>query len=47
MDGMQGSLNRVALSATLHCLSGCATGEVLGMLIGTALAPREQVSTRP
>jgi hypothetical protein len=26
----------VALSATLHCLTGCAIGEVLGMLIGTA-----------
>lgn len=31
------SLNRLALSATLHCLSGCAVGEVLGMVIGTAL----------
>jgi hypothetical protein len=31
------SLNRVALSATLHCLTGCAIGEVLGMVIGTAL----------
>lgn len=30
------SLNRLALSATLHCLSGCATGEVLGLVIGTA-----------
>jgi hypothetical protein len=30
-------LNRVALSATLHCLTGCAIGEVLGMVIGTAL----------
>ncbi len=29
-------LNRVALSATLHCLTGCAIGEVLGMIIGTA-----------
>lgn len=27
----------VALSATLHCLTGCAIGEVLGMIIGTAL----------
>jgi len=27
----------VALSATLHCLTGCAIGEVLGMVIGTAL----------
>jgi hypothetical protein len=31
------SLNRLALSATLHCLTGCAIGEVLGMIIGTAL----------
>jgi hypothetical protein len=31
------TLNRVALSATLHCLTGCAIGEVLGMVIGTAL----------
>ncbi len=31
------SLNRVALSATLHCLTGCGIGEVLGMVIGTAL----------
>src|SRR5215218_8113742 len=31
------SLNRVALSATGHCLTGCAIGEVLGMVIGTAL----------
>jgi Domain of unknown function (DUF4396) len=32
-----GSLNRVALSATAHCLTGCAIGEVLGVIIGTAL----------
>jgi hypothetical protein len=31
------ALNSVALSATLHCLTGCAIGEVLGMIIGTAL----------
>ena len=31
------SLNRVALSATVHCLTGCAIGEVLGMVVGTAL----------
>ncbi|HEU5284544.1 MAG TPA: DUF4396 domain-containing protein [Burkholderiales bacterium] len=31
------SLNWIALTATLHCLSGCAVGEVLGMVIGTAL----------
>jgi hypothetical protein len=26
----------MSLSATLHCLTGCAIGEVLGMIIGTA-----------
>jgi Domain of unknown function (DUF4396) len=31
------SLNRTALAATLHCLLGCAIGEVAGLLIGTAL----------
>ena len=31
------SLNSTAWSATLHCLTGCAIGEVLGMVIGTAL----------
>ena len=31
------ALNRLAFTATLHCLSGCAVGEVLGMVIGTAL----------
>jgi Domain of unknown function (DUF4396) len=31
------SLNRTALSATIHCLTGCAIGEVLGLVIGTAL----------
>jgi len=30
-------LNGLAASATLHCLTGCALGEVLGLLIGTAL----------
>lgn len=35
--GVAPSLNRVALSATAHCLTGCAIGEVLGMVIGTAL----------
>jgi hypothetical protein len=32
------ALTRVALNATLHCLTGCAIGEIAGMLIGTALA---------
>jgi hypothetical protein len=31
------ALDIVALSATLHCLTGCAIGEVVGMVIGTAL----------
>ena len=31
------ALNRVAFSATLHCLTGCAIGEIAGMVIGTAL----------
>jgi len=31
------ALDAIALSATLHCLTGCAIGEVLGLIIGTAL----------
>ena len=31
------TLNRLAFSATAHCLTGCAIGEVLGMVVGTAL----------
>ena len=31
------SLNRLAVSATNHCLTGCVIGEVLGMAIATAL----------
>ena len=31
------ALTAVALSATLHCLTGCAIGEVAGMVIGTAI----------
>jgi len=30
------SLNRLAFTATAHCLTGCAVGEVLGLVIGTA-----------
>jgi hypothetical protein len=30
-------LTRLAFWATLHCLAGCAVGEVLGLVIGTAL----------
>ena len=31
------SLNRTAFDATVHCLTGCAIGEVLGLVIATAL----------
>jgi hypothetical protein len=34
------NLNRLAASATTHCLTGCAIGEVLGVAIGTALGWR-------
>lgn len=34
------SLDRLAASATTHCLTGCAIGEVLGIVIGTALGWR-------
>jgi hypothetical protein len=34
---MSTSLNKLALAATVHCLSGCAIGEVLGLVIGTTL----------
>lgn len=30
------SLTRSAVQATLHCLTGCAIGEVLGMVLATA-----------
>jgi hypothetical protein len=35
--GVAPSLNRLAASATTHCLTGCVIGEVLGMVIGTTL----------
>jgi putative flippase GtrA len=37
MEHSHPSLNKTALSATLHCLTGCAIGEVLGMIISAAL----------
>ena len=47
--GDRPSLNRLAFTATAHCLAGCATGEVLGMMAGAALrwrtAPTIAVST--
>jgi hypothetical protein len=35
-DHVVSSLHRLALSATLHCLTGCGIGEVLGLVIATA-----------
>jgi uncharacterized membrane protein YagU involved in acid resistance len=35
MDGGR-TLNQTAASATLHCLTGCAIGEIAGMVISTA-----------
>jgi hypothetical protein len=37
MDANGTSMRQLAFSATLHCLTGCAIGEVLGMVIGTGL----------
>lgn len=33
----QGDIKTMALSATLHCLTGCAIGEVAGLVIGSLL----------
>lgn len=40
-----GSLNAMAVSATLHCLTGCAIGEVLGLVIGTAFGLSNGITT--
>ena len=37
MNHSSQSLRKTAVSATLHCLTGCAIGEITGMVIGTAL----------
>lgn len=31
-----GGINAMAVAATLHCLTGCAIGEIAGLVIGTA-----------
>jgi len=31
------SINQTAASATLHCLTGCAIGEIIGLVIGESL----------
>jgi hypothetical protein len=35
VDRHDTAINRLALSATVHCLTGCAIGEVLGMILAT------------
>lgn len=44
-----GSPSRLALVATLHCLTGCSLGEILGMVVATHLglgnAPSVAVAT--
>ena len=37
LHGSGTPMNKLAFSATAHCLTGCAIGEVLGVVIGTAL----------
>jgi Domain of unknown function (DUF4396) len=37
MDHDSPNLNALAFSATVHCLTGCAIGEVAGLAIGSAL----------
>lgn len=39
------STKAMAVSATLHCLTGCAIGEVLGLVIGTACGLGNGVTT--
>jgi Domain of unknown function (DUF4396) len=36
MDHHAKTMNSMAVSATLHCLTGCAIGEIAGLVIGTA-----------
>jgi hypothetical protein len=38
------ALTAVAISATLHCLTGCAIGEIAGMAIGTAFGLSNSVT---
>jgi hypothetical protein len=35
------TLNRLAASATTHCLTGCVIGEITGMVVGTAMGLSE------
>jgi hypothetical protein len=40
----EGNIRPMAISATLHCLTGCSIGEVGGMIIGTALSLSNSVT---
>ncbi len=40
------ALTRLAVQATAHCLTGCAIGEVLGLVIATALGLADVPSDR-
>ena len=42
--GDDSGLNGVALNATLHCLTGCAIGEIVGMAVATALGLSNEAS---
>jgi len=42
--GAAPSLNRTAFQATTHCLTGCAIGEILGLVIATALGWHDAAS---
>ena len=44
MEHHDQTLNRTAISATLHCLTGCAIGEVLGLVLATAFGLGNAVS---
>lgn len=37
MHHEKSNLNSMAASATLHCLTGCAIGEIAGLMVGTAI----------
>jgi hypothetical protein len=41
---MSNTLTRQAIAATVHCLTGCAIGEVLGMVLTTAFGWSNAVS---
>lgn len=44
-DHGEQSLNRLSVSATIHCMTGCLIGDVVGMTIATALGWSNGAST--